>query len=256
MAIYSIPHHCVDADRHFSFADDEPTLCHPSRGVFFRPVLAAADALFEANGVGVHLTGHGGDSVFCGDSVPPLHLSELVHFRSISHTASTDFFVRVGREWHPLLYRPLVEFMLSVPWKFLIDPKIDRVIHREVTKGLLPESIRRRTSKGNGTPLFLRSVRVNWPRIEPVLLRSRLAEMGLVEQAAFATAGRRLRHGVMSKQFRYMAGALSLELWLRSREFRPPALDDRAGALQRLRAAIHREPHDAHAACSLRTANV
>ena len=37
-------------------------------------------------------------------------------------------FTPVGDERSPLLFRPLVEFMLSIPWDHLVSPAQDRVI--------------------------------------------------------------------------------------------------------------------------------
>jgi asparagine synthase (glutamine-hydrolysing) len=337
LGMYPLPRHWLDMDRYVRYSDEGPTFCHPSRAILDRPLWGEANRLFDVNSVGVHLTGLGGDAVFCGDGFPPLYLSELVRarrwrdwlreirkwssvgdrslwnlmrhcsgtvltdtyagapqgsaplwlrtpfrdavrghdegrwrsgnrvfesparelqWRSIAQLASTERFLRVGNEWHPLLYRPLVEFMLSVPWPYLIGPTMNRVVHREATKLILPDSIRLRKSKGDGMPLYMRSVRVNWPRIERLLLRSRLADMGLVEPSLFKTAIERLRHGVLAKHFRYFAGVLSLEIWLQSKDSRGLAVGDSLRPLVRLRDVMQEDHRDAHVVRSLRTANV
>jgi len=337
LGMYALPGHRLDMDRYVRYSDDGPRFSHPSRAILDRPLWGEANRLFDVNGVGVHLTGVGGDSVFCGDEFPPLHLAELVRahrwpdwlrevrrwslvgdrslwnlirhcsstaltdlyagapqgsaplwlrtpfrqavtgfdegrwqtgrqvfdsparelqWRATWQTASTARFVRVGNEWHPLLYRPLVEFMLSVPWRYLIGPTMSRIVQREATKQILPETIRLRRSKGNGMPLYLRSLQVNWPRIERMLRRSRLADMGLVDLSLLRTALERMRHGVLSKQFRYVAGVLSLEIWLHSADSRGPAADESLEPLVRLRDVMHQDNRDAHVVRSLRTANV
>jgi asparagine synthase (glutamine-hydrolysing) len=304
LAAYPLEHRTVDADRHLCFGSDEPPSCHPSKAILYRPVWDAAATLFAAEGVTTHLTGRGGDPIFCGDDFPPLYLAELarawawprwfdetrqwarlgqrsfwnllwhcsrgnltdlyagaqkgrvpswlapgfvgqvravesepwctgprlyaspareLQYRSIVQTSAVVRFIRVGDERHPLLYRPLVEFVLALPWEHTLRPDQNRVIQRRALRGILPESIRLRTSKASGTHVLLRGLRENWPKVQTLTLGRRLAALDLVEPSAFQAACERLRHGLLGDQLRYFAAALSLEIWLRANEAHRPA---------------------------------
>ena len=48
---------------------------------------------------------------------------------------------------HPLLYRPLVEFMYAIPWEQKLRPGTDRYLQRQALRGILPEEIRLRQDK-------------------------------------------------------------------------------------------------------------
>jgi len=131
------------------------------------------------------------------------------------------------RDWdvrHPLLSRPLVEFMLAISWDEKITPHEDRVIQRRAMKGILPESIRTRKDKGDHTPLILKGVRENWSLIKPFTSGEHLASVGIVETASFREACERLRHGRIYTpdltEGPLLLAALSLEVWLALREQR------------------------------------
>lgn len=123
---------------------------------------------------------------------------------------------------HPLLYRPLVEFMLAIPWQHKIAPGEDRVIQRRALRGLVPESIRTRKDKGDHTPIILRGIRENWSKVRPFIYGERLASLGVVEPKLFQTSWERLRHGLTSTtrgtDGPFLVAALSLEMWLSFRE--------------------------------------
>ena len=48
---------------------------------------------------------------------------------------------------HPVLYRPLVEFMMSLPQNLKFTPDMDRILQREALNGILPDEIRLRRRK-------------------------------------------------------------------------------------------------------------
>ena len=80
LRLHRLEHHTVDADRYLSFAS-LPTIsaCHPSKAFVYGPLRRATSALFESHGVVTHLTGKGGDNVFCGAGFPPYyHLRDLL----------------------------------------------------------------------------------------------------------------------------------------------------------------------------------
>jgi asparagine synthase (glutamine-hydrolysing) len=302
LQMYPLAHHTLDADAHLSFATVATVSpCHPSKGLVYGPLRRAAADLFASNGVVTHLTGRGGDNVFCGAAFPPYYLGDVlkrlelrrwwrearqwaargnrslfnllwrcslatpddpyagavgtdtvvpdwltpafrevvsaaaaepwrggertfdsvardIHFRSIRLAAASQSFTQAGEERCPLLYRPLVEFVLSIPWQHLINPREDRVIQRRALAGVLPEPIRRRTTKAIGTDILLRSVREHRTGLAAVAEGHRLSALGLVDAAAFRQACERFRHGLLGRQLPFLAAALSLEMWLANQD--------------------------------------
>ena len=76
---YPMAHFTLDADAYLSFSTlDEPPSAHPSKAMLYRPLWSAVARLFEAHGVVTHLTGRGGDPLFCGDNFAPLYLSDFL----------------------------------------------------------------------------------------------------------------------------------------------------------------------------------
>jgi len=232
----------VDVDHHPLFDHYEAPSCHPSKTILYRPIADAAANLFAFYRVGTHLTGRGGNQLFCGDGFPltqprwrrwfqrskmPLWLAPGFvdqvraseqdpwragprlydnparerQYRSILRTANVARFIRVADERQPLLYRPLVEFALALPWEHLLRPDQDRVIQRRSLRGILPERIRLRASKGRNTSsLLLRGLRESWPKLQPLTVGRRLAQLDLVQPQPFQAACERLRHGLVADQ--------------------------------------------------------
>lgn len=296
---YGIDHVSLLADEHLSFSTtEEPRSAHPSKAILYRPLWDAVAAEFEAGGAVAHLTGQGGDAVFCGDDFPPAHLGELVrrlklgqwyremrewgvgdrsyanllwycssgrpvdtyagalkghppawlneefreevaeaeespwrpnnrlyesparelHYRLITQSAAIASLIQIGDERRPLLYRPLVEFALSLPWEHLIKPTEDRVIQRRALGGILPDVVRERVTKATGTPLLLRGIRENWESAKGLAAGELIADFGLVEPKAFGEAFLRFRHGILQRRLRYFIAAASFEIWLQANQ--------------------------------------
>jgi hypothetical protein len=118
-------------------------------------------------------------------------------------------------ERHPLLYRPLVEFMLAIPWEQKVLPSQDRVLQRRAFTGVLPEIIRLRTDKAEGKSLLINGMREHWATVKETLDQSRLAELELVDLPLLRAACERVRHGLLNRHFGFFMAALSLDVWLR-----------------------------------------
>ncbi len=311
---YPLPHYTLDRD---AYLQDYANLnlrhpYEPDPHVFDGPYVIATRQLHEAHGVGVALTGVGGDQVFCGDGFPPDHLSELLrrrqvkswlaevkhwlsneryslwrliwdHSRNVLPTSGGAAWARTlddpaalgigwltpdsqrrvaklgtlharrlfddaARESHyrrirgigsltasarrpwtrrlPLLYRPLVEFMLAIPWEQKIRPDQDRVIQRRAMKEILPDVVRVRPDKRGPTGTILRALAKDWPNAARFAAGTHLVERGFVERAVFQREIERMRHGVIGNRLPFLMAALALEAWLGL----PPALrrlDDR-----------------------------
>ncbi len=120
----------------------------------------------------------------------------------------------------PLLYRPLVEFMLAIPWEHKLRVSEDRVIQRRALKGIIPEAIRNRRDKVGNIVVALRGLRENWRELLDFATGKYLNEIGLVDSGLFFQACERWRHGLIGSDLRYLMAALSLEVWLRLRQER------------------------------------
>ena len=141
-----------------------------------------------------------------------------LHYRSILQNAVIARFLPAGDERCPFLYRPLVEFVLALPWEHLLTPAEDRVIQRRALRAILPDAIRRRTSKASGTPQLLRGLRRNWMRVRRFIAAPRLASLGLVEPTLLQDACEGMRHGLLGAHLPDLVAALSMEMWLDANE--------------------------------------
>ena len=126
-------------------------------------------------------------------------------------------------ERHPLFSRPLVEFMLAVPWRLIVAPGHNRILQRRALRGILPDLVRLRTATISFGPLMLRGFDEHWPALLPLMSVSHLAAMGLVEPAAFRESCRRARLGMPdSRNIGLYRAAFTLEAWLRGRSSDAP----------------------------------
>jgi asparagine synthase (glutamine-hydrolysing) len=73
-----IEQRALDIDAYPSFSLDEPPSFHPSKAILYRPIWHAAADLLATDGVVAHITGRGGDNLFCGDGFPPVHLADVI----------------------------------------------------------------------------------------------------------------------------------------------------------------------------------
>jgi len=118
----------------------------------------------------------------------------------------------------PLAYRPLVEFMLAVPWSQKINSTYDRWLQRRALREILPEKIRTRIRKTYNEEYTLRGIRLGWRWIEQLLDGLRIATRGYVDPSLFKTAVLQLRHGVVNENLPLVVNAINLEVWLRTHE--------------------------------------
>ena len=118
---------------------------------------------------------------------------------------------------HPLLYRPLVEFMCAVPFDQRTRPRCDRYLQRRALKGILPESVRRRASKGVGTPSFANGLACAPDWIDYLTHDSRLAAHGIADAARWRLAVKQAAVGQTHGDQFFHAG-VAVEVWLRQLE--------------------------------------
>ena len=114
---------------------------------------------------------------------------------------------------HPFTHRPLVEFLLSVPAGVLCRPGEPRRLMRRALRGIVPEAVLRRRSKGNYEALFLQSLRPCAAALVESGLGLRLAEMGFVERQKTADWLRKASLGLPLAAKAQLV--IRLEHWLR-----------------------------------------
>jgi hypothetical protein len=114
----------------------------------------------------------------------------------------------------PLLYRPLVEFMLAIPWSQKIAPRQDRVLQRRSLRGAVPEMIRVRTDKRGPTASLVLGFAQGWQGAARLGAAKNLEERGIVQGSILAGHLERLRHGVIEDQMHFLFATIALEAWL------------------------------------------
>jgi asparagine synthetase B (glutamine-hydrolysing) len=122
----------------------------------------------------------------------------------------------------PLLYRPLVEFMLALHWSerdagFSDVAGGDRVLQRRALSDRLPESIRLRRTKGSDQPLRETTLMKDKAWVGLLTRDSRLAMHGWVDPGRWAEQVARARFGVFGDLASFDA-AMHSEIWLRTLE--------------------------------------
>lgn len=117
----------------------------------------------------------------------------------------------------PLLYRPLVEFMQTVPWELKLRPRCDRYLQRRALKGILPERVRRRAGKAIGTWPFVEGLRRSRAWAELLCADPRIVELGITSRAAWRDA---VSQAAVGQTFgdRYFLTAVAIEVWLQGLE--------------------------------------
>jgi len=114
---------------------------------------------------------------------------------------------------YPYLDRHLVEFCLAVPWTELFRPGEPKALVRRALVGILPEKVRNRIGGTGPTHAFFLALSKEWPRMEPLLQKPRLAELGCIDPDAFRDALKLARAGCAATS-PLMLATLSLENWL------------------------------------------
>ncbi|HWT07028.1 MAG TPA: asparagine synthase-related protein [Xanthomonadales bacterium] len=121
---------------------------------------------------------------------------------------------KVYEQRHPLLYRPLVEFMAGVPWEQKLRPRCDRYLQRRALEGVLPELIRRRATKGNGNPAIVEGLRRSRDWIAYLCDDPQLAQRGIVDRERWRTVVRQASVGQTHDDKNFLA-AVAVEVWLK-----------------------------------------
>ena len=122
---------------------------------------------------------------------------------------------------HPFLYRPLADFALRLPTPDAANrPLPQKWVLREAMRGILPEVVRKRTTKGSQGARMIWSLERERTLIEWMLKDPILAQMGCVEPVRLREAYTDVRVGRASAGPRVinpLLRTLALETWLRIR---------------------------------------
>lgn len=114
----------------------------------------------------------------------------------------------------PLLYRPLLEFLLALDWKDAIEPGATRPVMKRALRGILPDSIRHgHADAQHGSAMYEGLIKA-WPLVRRLVVDGHLASLGVVDKVLFDQALTRLRAGYDSQHHQFIFTALYLEVWL------------------------------------------
>ena len=122
---------------------------------------------------------------------------------------------------YPFLDRRLVEFMQAIPHTQRIRAGENRSLMRRSLKGLLPERIAKRKSKGNPQEVLTRAIAREWPRLEPLFEDARVFSRGYIDRAALQSTAEKFRFGC-GTHAPALLKTLVLEVWLRGLERQAP----------------------------------
>ncbi len=122
-----------------------------------------------------------------------------------------------GELRYPFMYRPLVEFLQSIPFEQHIRPGETRSLMRRALRTALPERIARRRTKGNPHEAICRAVIRELPSLRMLFKDPRVDAYGYVDPVALFEALELASHGLRIRIVSLLK-TISLELWLRTLE--------------------------------------
>jgi asparagine synthase (glutamine-hydrolysing) len=117
---------------------------------------------------------------------------------------------------YPFLHRPLVEWSLQLPATRRGRPHARKWILREAMRGVLPEAVRTRSTKGGIDARILWSLRREKPRLDAMLRDPVLAQLGCVDADALRHAVAQAANGMPINNV-HLFSALALETWFQTR---------------------------------------
>ena len=118
---------------------------------------------------------------------------------------------------YPFLHRPLVEFLQAIPFEQRVRPGETRTLMRRSLRGLLPDKILRRQSKGNPTEAFFRAVIREFSWLSEMFEEPRVCSYGYIDGPKFKAELNKARMGC-EVNTSLLSRMIPLEIWLRSVE--------------------------------------
>lgn len=123
---------------------------------------------------------------------------------------------------HPFLYRPLVEFALSIPPEMCAQPHARKWVLRKAMVGILPDKIRTRVGKGTTYGQLAWSLSAYRARFAAMLKDPLLAQLGCIDpvklRGAFSAAQEQREN--RDQVFADVQYTLAFEAWLQARSGR------------------------------------
>jgi asparagine synthase (glutamine-hydrolysing) len=125
---------------------------------------------------------------------------------------------------HPFLYRPLVEFALTLPPELIVRPYARKWVLREAMRGIVPDLVRTRIGKGSASERYAWSLTAQRQLLEPLVREPMLADLGIVSPAGLRIAFDEAPHqpGRKGDPHSALQGVLAIEAWLQMRAGRWP----------------------------------
>ena len=120
---------------------------------------------------------------------------------------------------YPFLHRPLVEFLMSIPFEQKLRGSETRSLMRRALKDIVPPKVLNRKNKGIVGETFCRGLVDQWPVLEPMLADARVCRRGYVDAKLFRSALDLARHG-RKIETSTLLKTIAIEIWLRSLEYR------------------------------------
>ncbi len=152
-----------------------------------------------------------GPDAWAGDGLADAAHYDLI--RKVSASLSRGLVERAVHVRYPFLYRPLVEFMLALPWQWKLRPLGSKWLLRAALKDLLPPAVRHRAMSTSGGHSRYLSLARHWSEVATLADGSQLAELGLIDPRRFRHALELARSG-HAPDLPALLMSLAVEAWL------------------------------------------
>lgn len=170
-----------------------------------------------------------------GNKYASVIADQIGHFGRHSDRTPFDESLEVR---HPFLYRPLVEFSLRLAPELRTRPLEQKWILRQAMRGVLPEAVRRRRSKGGLDGRLAWSLSRERGRIDEMMRDLLLGQLGCVDPQRLRSAIDSVRTGRESSVVSVI-DTLSLETWLRVRSGRWTVRESRSPRVLQFAESTH-----------------
>lgn len=118
---------------------------------------------------------------------------------------------------HPLMYRPLVEFMTAIPWSAKVTPDLDRALQRQAFRGVVPLKTLQRPDKGGGDQATIDGLENSRKWHAALTEQPRIVSRGYADLGKWRAALQQARFG-KSIGLKYFQASADLEIWLQRLE--------------------------------------
>ena len=115
---------------------------------------------------------------------------------------------------HPLLHRPVFEFLWAIPWEQKLLPRCDRYLERRALRGVVPEAVRRRRGTATGSRALVEGLRRSREWQEYLCEEPRIAEYGVADAERWRTAIAEASVG-QTHGDRLLVTGIAVEVWLK-----------------------------------------